>query len=145
MLIQSLKRGEDKMASDISIGERKLLSYIRNRAGFHMGTKNLVYLEHYIHGYDMALYFHGIKKSSIIPEGMQEYVEKKYGFLDRTAANYFSIIIKNSTDEKEAFDNFFDLLDDYLTSIQCEQLPNWDNSEESKKQILELLSHNKPE
>ncbi|MBO5571312.1 MAG: hypothetical protein J5926_01170, partial [Ruminococcus sp.] len=71
--------------------------------------------------------------------------EKKYGFLDRTAANYFSIIIKNSTDEKEAFDNFFDLLDDYLTSIQCEPLPNWDNSEESKKQILELLSHNKPE
>ncbi|MDD6279683.1 MAG: hypothetical protein PUA81_07880 [Oscillospiraceae bacterium] len=40
------------MKPDITIGERMLLSYIKSIPALHMGSKNLVYLEHYIHGYD---------------------------------------------------------------------------------------------
>lgn len=128
------------MKSDIMLGERMLLSYIKCIPGVHMGSKSLVYLEHYIHGYDNAMFFHGIKQQSIIPAGMQEFIEKKYGIFNQTSKNYFGIIIDHSIDEKQAFDTFFELLDEYLLSIHYEPLPLWDNTDESKKLLLNLLS-----
>ncbi len=126
---------------DITFGERKLLSSIKALPGIYIGSKNLSNLEHFIHGYDTAMLFLGINdKHVIIPEGMQEYVESKYNVSHYTTKSYFSIMAENSDDEEQAFELFFDVLDEYLLSIDREVLPAWNDAKDSIKQIKALLS-----
>ena len=115
------------MKKDITPVERKLLSSIKQMPGIFIGTKNLLFLEHFIHGYDFAMICHDIKDMhNIMPEGFEEYIEAKYR--SNTTKNLFMIITENSENDSDAFDTFFELLDEYLLSVDLQPLPIWDST-----------------
>lgn len=129
------------MKTDITVGERKLLSSIKTMPGMYIGSKKLTYLEHFIHGYNSAMFFLGIKdQHNIMPDGFQEYIVEKYNISVYTPKNYFSIISENTPDDEQAFDVFFQLLDEYLESIGYEVIHEWDSKKDSINQLLSLLS-----
>lgn len=115
------------MKKDITPVERKLLSSIKQMPGIYIGTKNLLFLEHFIHGYDFAMICHDIKNMhNIMPEGFEEYIEAKYR--SNTTKNLFMIIAENSENDSDAFDTFFEFLDEYLLSVDLQPLPIWNST-----------------
>lgn len=122
------------MIKDITPIERKLLSSIKQKPSMYIGSKNLRFLEHYIHGYDSAMTCLGIKGShNIMPEGFEEYIETKYR--SNTTKNLFMIIAENSDNESKVFDTFFELLDEYLLSVDLLPLPIWDSTVDKTEDI----------
>lgn len=128
------------MNADITFGERKLLSCLRSKPGIFIGTAKLSYLEHFIHGYDTAMNFLGIKQShNILPEGFDEYIALKFLGTIWTPKNSFDLILENSFDEENAFDTFFGLLDEYLLVIKFQPIPLWDDETDSIEQIKAFI------
>lgn len=111
------------MNADISLVERVLLSCIKEKPCIFMDTDKLfLNLEHYLIGYNSAMYYLGIKNEhSIIPDAFGEYIAEKYEC--PYTATLFSIIRDHSSDEEASFDLFFDLLDEYLLSNGYYALP----------------------
>ena len=70
---------------------------------------------------------HDIKDMhNIMPEGFEEYIEAKYK--SNTTKNLFMIITENSENDSDAFDTFFEFLDEYLLSVDLQPLPIWDST-----------------
>ncbi len=116
----------------ITPDERKLLSAIRAMPGLYIGSKSLVSLRHFIGGYSSAMHLLGITaEHRIIPQEFQPFVAGKYGIFTETQKNYFTLILENSPDEQQAFDLFFSLLDQYLSSVGADPVPMWNPSTNS--------------
>lgn len=129
------------MKSDITFGERKLLSCIRHIPGIFIGKANLTYLEHFIHGYNTAMYFTGVKDNhNILPDGFNSFIALKYNLSEYCPKNAFTLIIENTSDEENAFDLFFNLLDEYLVSLKFKPIPLWNVKKDSINQLKTILA-----
>ena len=133
------------------------LQKIRERPGLFLGAKSLERLVHFWHGYDFR---HSIEvweattghnffehydeaiNSDLRPEpheqyfmsGFDEFVHEYYNCMITTWRGT-SIISQNSNSDEEAFDKFFELLDEFLelTDIQKKEI-----KEAARKRVSEF-------
>ena len=117
------------MKDDITYAEKLHLSLIRERPGLFIGSSNLSYLEHYIHGFNSAVTLLGLNTSEtqkhvILPAGLISFIVEKYLGKGNTAKSCFDLILEAERDEEKAFVRFFELLEEYLSVNDYEPLPH---------------------
>ena len=88
----------------------KLLVELKYRPGVYIGKKSLERLSAFINGYMYCYYKHNGGPSDYLP-GFQDYIEKKYGI--QSTHGWSEIIRFFSTTEEEAFDSFFNLVNEF--------------------------------
>ncbi|BFT72436.1 hypothetical protein [Paenibacillus sp. P36] len=91
----------------------ELLENIKKRPGLYLGRKSLLFLLHFLHGYQQCL-FH-IEGTYYTLTGFQEYIEDIYDF--HGVHNWASIIQFNCTTDDEAFDKFYQHLDEFYGNM----------------------------
>jgi hypothetical protein len=92
----------------------ELLKDIRTKPGKYIGTKSIVKLRHFLDGIYYVLYYTDENKDSdSFLKGFQEWIEMRY---DITSTHHWSSIINfYSNNEADAFDRFYELLDEFLS------------------------------
>lgn len=114
---------------DITPKERELLSFIKSYPGMAMGrSAGISGFEALTFGYTAALTNTDSKdKAVFLPDGLNEYVAKK--FLGSKGAKQphglFNVVRMEEKDELKALALFFSLLDEYLTSLGFEPVPEY--------------------
>lgn len=93
----------------------KVLEELRSRYNVIIGKKSLERLVSFVWGYIHCMYDNGIKLNGFLP-GFQQYIEDRYNI--HTDHNWSSIIQFFSNSDAEAFDLFYQLLDDFLAENQ---------------------------
>lgn len=91
----------------------ELLKNIKKRPGIYLGRKSLLFLQHFFYGYQNCLY--DLEGEFYHLTGFQEYIEDIYdihGF-----NNWASIIQLNCTTDEEAFDKFYQHLDEFFENM----------------------------
>ncbi|MBQ8176516.1 MAG: hypothetical protein IJ035_05710 [Oscillospiraceae bacterium] len=111
---------------DISPCERELLSHLKGRPGAYFGKTELSRFVHWVHGYDCAVMTANLSEHNILPDGLQEFAAIKYLGKTQTAKGWFTLILEAEPDEEKAFWIFFEILDEYLLSLDYEPIPNWE-------------------
>ncbi len=91
----------------------ELLKAVRIKPGMYIGKKSLTRLRAFIDGYFYALYKLNGKQEYLcfIPE-FQDWIADRYEI--RSTHGWSEIINFFSQDEGEAFDTFYELLDEFL-------------------------------
>lgn len=92
----------------------ELLLEIRHRPEIYIGKRSLTELVSFMDGFQYAFYVINDKQKYInFFSGFRRWVSKRYGI---TSTQHWSkIICFYSIDEADAFNNFYELLDEYLT------------------------------
>ena len=93
---------------------------IRPRPGLYLTHASLPLLNAYIKGY-----VHGRDDDDIDDDwkslcDFQAFLEKKHGFLEPSPLGWCKIIMQHSDSEGQAFDRFFELLDEFLQSREAQ-------------------------
>lgn len=120
--------------SDISPCERELLSILKKRPGMYLGRTELSRFVLWSHGYINAMQLADLSEQhNLLPDGLQEFVAMKYLGKTQTAKGWFTLIRETEPDEEKAFWIFFEMLDEYLLSLDYEPIPVWDNIKDNLK------------
>jgi hypothetical protein len=90
----------------------ELLKKIKDKPGLYLGKKSLERLHSFLSGYVVCLYDRCNEPCPVLLSGFQEYVQKKYNIASTHSCE--RIIDFYSTSDEEAFDKYFDLLDEFL-------------------------------
>lgn len=90
---------------------KKILTDMRNRPAACFGKKSLTRLSFTLMGYMMCLYELGESDTVQDLPGFNEFVAKRYGI--ESAHNWCSIIEFFHPIEEDAFDTFFELIDEF--------------------------------
>ena len=90
----------------------ELLKEIKKRPGLYLGRASLERLYAFINGYKHQDSYSAVQTDCL--DGFQKYVEKTYNI--HTDHNWASIIQFFSITEEEAFDKFYELLDEFTSS-----------------------------
>jgi len=131
------------------------LSKIRKRPGLHLGEKSLKALMHFWHGYsfreaverwekatgrDFFEHYDEAIKSDItrIPDndfmsGFEEFAYSHYKHETYTTLGWQYLISKNCNSEEEAFDKFFELLEEFFAQKGISMYPQEDASSEGHR------------
>lgn len=121
---------------DISPCERELLSILKKRPGMYLGRTELSRFVHWSHGYTNAIQLADLSEQhNLLPDGLHEFAAMKYLGETQTAKGGFTLILEAEPDEEKAFWIFFEMLDEYLLSLDYEPIPDW---EEIKDKIQYL-------
>jgi hypothetical protein len=91
-----------------------VLSKIQSRSGMYIGKPSITVLRHFLVGYEFARSELGIESTDEeidFYDHFHPWIEKRFGV--RTAKSWADIILLFTRDEKEAFDYFFNLLDEF--------------------------------
>jgi len=87
----------------------EILMGIRKRPKMYLGKKSLRNLHMFMEGYKVSMYR---KPCTFIhDEGFMEFIHEKYN--DYVTLHYFQVIERHSNSEEEAFDKYFELLDEF--------------------------------
>lgn len=89
----------------------QLFNDIKKRPGVYFGKKALHDLSVFVSGYVAALNDINEKKIILLPK-FREFLESYYNV--HSVKNWSDIIIFYSKDDSDAFDNFFELLNEFL-------------------------------
>ena len=92
----------------------RFLQKIRKRPRIYLGEPSITALRHFIYGYGCCFRLNKICVDNTCLDGFQEYVQKYYN--TRLTKDWAGLILDHSANEKEAFEKFFELLDEHLTS-----------------------------
>ncbi|HAJ96832.1 MAG TPA: hypothetical protein DCO72_03760, partial [Ruminococcus sp.] len=76
----------------------------------------------FMHGYDANSLLHG-KNDTLLSNEFKEFVTMKYIGKTETPMGWFSLILEKEPDEYKAFLQFWELLDEYLISLDYEPIP----------------------
>ena len=92
----------------------ELLDSIKKRPGHFLGVKSIVKLEMFLNGFIYAKQVHEGRPPVEEPllVNFTPWIKNKYGI--KTEQSWMQVILFFSADEFDAFDNFFNLLDDFL-------------------------------
>lgn len=102
---------------------REFLTRFRARAGMYLGNEiTLSNFVTFMHGYDANSLLHG-KNETLLSTEFKEFVTMKYIGKTETAMGWFSLILEEEPDEYNAFLQFWELLDEYLISLNYEPIP----------------------
>ncbi|MBS1802557.1 MAG: hypothetical protein JST28_04290 [Acidobacteria bacterium] len=88
--------------------EGNILEQIRQRPLMFLGERSLSYLYHFIHGYSM----HRDQPLELLPADFHEWVAYRLHYLEPTSG-YRNMILNRFPNEEEAFNQFFELLDQH--------------------------------
>jgi hypothetical protein len=92
-----------------------LLTEMRHRPiGIWVGEKSLTKLVHFLHGFSFALSRIGLDDSLLADFG--EWIRRRYP--TKLSIGWWTLICQNSTDEDQAVDRFFELLDEFVAGRQ---------------------------
>ena len=87
-----------------------LLEEIKEQPAIYIGKKSLDRLVAFLGGYSYCMYKQQNISTPILP-GFQEYISEYFKI--ESAHNWSSIIVSNSRNDEEAFDMFYDLLEQF--------------------------------
>jgi GNAT superfamily N-acetyltransferase len=107
---------------DITREERELLTNLRGRPGMYLGSESLYALHLFLEGYRIAAMRHDLHDVQIIPEEFQAFVEDYYFVRRGTPMSWCTLIMQHQPDERKALDVFWELLNEYLVSVDCEEI-----------------------
>lgn len=111
-------------AKDIGREERELLTLLRARPGVYLGGyAGLHEVQQFLHGYEVALRRHSLTEVHVLPEGFQEFVEDQFFIRRGSPLGWWDIIKQHQPDDRAALGHFWELLNAYLRSIDCEEIP----------------------
>ena len=115
----------------------KVLEDIKNKPSLYIGTKSLIRLKHFLDGIFYTLcYLNGQKECPNFLEGFQEWIQIRF---DITSTQHWSDIINfHSSNDVNAFDLFFELLNEFLNLDK--KVRNYDNILEKQEKWMELKS-----
>ena len=101
----------------------KLLLDIKERYGLYIGKKSLDRLTTFINGYMHCMFMRDGDCPPFLPN-FQEFIADRYGI--QSSHHWSSIIQFHSIYEEDAFDQFYELLDEFskTTYPQCDFLPS---------------------
>ena len=108
--------------NDITREERELLTHMRGRPGMYLGTESLYALHLFVLGYEAAAMLNHLEVH-LIPEGFQEYVEEYYFIRNGCSMHWSTLILQHQPDDRKALELFWELLNSYLESVNCEAIP----------------------
>ena len=100
-----------------------LLDILLTRPGMLLGTKSLTALHHFVNGFNVACSEHQITDDRLgldIPNSFHDWVAAKLGFRESTAG-WCSMILSTSQSEEEAYDRFFEFLEEHAKENANEQ------------------------
>ena len=100
----------DRMNIENEIHLCRIIGSIKQNYGLYIGEKSLTYLSHFLNGYRYR-FFEEQQYLFSFQKEFQVYIEKLYQIENGRAWNE---IIKNGLSEKDAFDMFFRLLEQFL-------------------------------
>lgn len=110
--------------ADITPFERTLLSKLRDRPALYLGTPSLRDFNHMADGYQFAMQTVGQReRHNLLPEGLNEFTARYYGE-SLGGRNAFTMIFHRVSDDTEALEQFFVILDAYLVSLGYAPLGN---------------------
>lgn len=92
-----------------------LIDAIRQRPGMYFGSKSLTAFYHFLAGYQMACGLHQIEEDRLglkIPPDFHDWVAYRTHFRESTSG-WCNMIVATSQSEEEAFDRFFELLEEH--------------------------------
>ncbi|WP_139996541.1 hypothetical protein [Paenibacillus paridis] len=94
----------------------KKIQQMRQRPGMYIGKKSLLLLHAYLNGY--IAYHNEINKepNCFFLAEFQEYIQRRFNLY--TTHSWADIIISFSLNDEEAFDRFYQLLDDFSLKVQ---------------------------
>lgn len=117
------------MISDITPGERMLLSRIRFRPVLYLGKPSLRDFDHMSSGYQYAMQTVGMGEAhNLLPEGLSEFTNRWYGG-NMGTCRWSSVIALHEPDDSKALATFFEILDAYLAELGYDPIPEWDSSQ----------------
>ena len=90
----------------------KTLKKIKERPGLYLGRKSLMLLDAFLGGYSICCYDLEKKIEADIFDGFQEYIQQRYNI--RSTQSWAKIIDFYSLSDEEAFDNFYNLYEEFL-------------------------------
>src|SRR5690554_1976441 len=96
----------------------KLLMKIKQRPEMYLGKKSITLLHIFLGGYDLCYYEHFGPANDLEQfQQFEEFVRLKYN-ASKSYYNWAGNILNNSTSEEEAFDRFFELLEEF-SNLNC--------------------------
>ena len=89
------------------------LKEIKKRPGMFLRKKSILYLHSFLTGYDMARFHMELSKTKQEQKfnDFAEWIPIKFN--DNSTRSWADIILLNSEDESQAFDRFFELLEEF--------------------------------
>lgn len=98
-----------------------LLEKIREKPGMYLGSPSVSALFHFLQGYKVALMEAGISPNKELQEfgEFQSWLAKRESI--NISASWAKIIIFQSIDERDGFDNFFKFFDEFLEYMHSER------------------------
>lgn len=101
------------------IESKGLLDVIREKPAMYLGQPSLSALCHFLNGYEMSLWVHGIQEKRPLPRDFHDWVAHRLHFPESTRG-YTSMILERFPDEAMALRFFFELLDEYRAQPSAE-------------------------
>ena len=96
-----------------------MLVDIRQRPTLYLGAKTITGLYHFLAGYQFAFVKHNMVGNMLaLPEDIRDWVAYRLQFKEPTL-DWHSMILAKIPAEADAFDYFFELLDEHATRVPC--------------------------
>jgi hypothetical protein len=88
---------------------QELLAGLRSRPGMYIGCPSVTRLAFFLRGYDHAMWQMGQFKSDPLTD-FRNWIQRRF---DSTTVTWEELILRNSTDEADAFRRFWALWDEF--------------------------------
>ena len=98
----------------------KLLQKIRDRPGLYLGEKSLIYLYYLILGYEDRAFETDPNYHDCL-DGFDEFVYSYYYDQPIGTRSWKRFILDNTNTQEEAFDEFYELLDEFIKQNESNQ------------------------
>ena len=85
---------------------------MKQKPSVYLGRPSILCLQAFLSGYNIAQYKLGVPLAETDPlDGFQDWIQKKFSI--ETSQSWASIILFFSQDERDALNNFFELLEEF--------------------------------
>jgi hypothetical protein len=101
------------------IESKGLLDVIRERPAMYLGELSLSALCHFLNGYEMSLWVHGVQEKPPLPRDFPNWVADRLHFSENRSG-YKNMILERMPNEAMALSFFFELLDEYRARPSAE-------------------------
>ncbi|HEV3142307.1 MAG TPA: hypothetical protein VGZ47_00315 [Gemmataceae bacterium] len=98
---------------------QELLAGLRSRPGMYIGKPSVTRLAFFLRGYDHAMWQMGQAKTDLLA-GFRDWIQKRY---NSTKHSWEELILRESSNEEDAFRRFWTLWDEYQKESKVVKRP----------------------